>query len=700
MGEVYRAHDPKINRDVAIKVLPASLSADPERLRRFEQEAQAAGALNHSNVLSIYDVETHDGTLFVVSELLEGETLREQMGGGALPPRKTLDYAQQIAKGLAAAHEHGIVHRDLKPENLFVTRDGQLKILDFGLAKLVEPANTLEAQTEVPTRKINTSPGVVLGTVGYMSPEQVRGARVDHRSDIFSFGCVLYEMLSGRRAFGGESVADTLSAILREEPPDLPTTDGQISPALERVVRHCMEKNPARRFQSAGDLAFALEALPGSALNSAPSIATPALPTKSRLRQRLPWLVTVVVLLLLALSLALPYFRRAPAEERVIKLSIPAEKEGFDSVAISPDGRLLAFTTGAEVSPGLYVRPLDSTTARLLPGTEGASFPFWSPDSRPFGFFTRGQLMRIEASGGPPTMLSEGGANRDGSWSKDGVILFAGGAKGKEIGGLYRVSAGGGEVEQVIARDPARAEDTYRSPSFLPDGRHFLYHIPSSRKETQGIYLGSLDGKTKQRLLPDESNVVYARPGYLLFMRGGALMAQAFDAERFSLSGQPAVVAERVGTDSEHRRGVFSVSDTGLLVLDASGGDRSGQLVWVSRSGVPLGLPSLPGAYKFSISPDGKRVVTEQLDPQTNTRDLWLYEVKGGDGSRFTFDPAMDIHAVWSGDGSRIVWSSFREGVYHLYQKEATGAGREELLFQSDRHKIATDWPLGRSFIL
>jgi serine/threonine protein kinase len=392
MGEVYRARDPKLGRDVAIKVLPAAFSADAERLRRFEQEAQAAGALNHPNILSIYDVATHDGSLYVVSELLEGETLRERMSGAALPPRKAIDYALQIASGLAAAHEKGIVHRDLKPENLFITKDGRVKILDFGLAKLIEPLDGSAVHADAPTRRINTEPGAVMGTAGYMSPEQVRGRGVDHRSDIFSFGTVLYEMLSGKRAFKGESAVEALNAILKEDPPDLSTTNSMIAPALERVVRHCMEKSPEERFQSARDLAFALEAVSG--FSSSQAFTTGVVPPPSvrlKSRERLAWIIAGVMLLglLAALPFALSYFRRAPMESGVVRfpVSLP-ENARFSSdveshnLSISPDGRRLAFVAEADGQKMVWVRSLDALSAQALPGTEEAISPFWSPDGR------------------------------------------------------------------------------------------------------------------------------------------------------------------------------------------------------------------------------------------------------------------------------------------------------------------------------
>src|SRR6266850_1321264 len=380
MGEVYLARDPKINRDVAIKVIPAAFSADSDRLRRFEQEAQAAGALNHPNILSIYDVDTHDGSPYVVSELLEGETLREQLHGAALPVRKAIDYALQIAHGLAAAHEKGIVHRDLKPENLFVTKDGRVKILDFGLAKLIEPSNGREALTDLPTRKLNTDPGTVVGTVGYMSPEQIRAQRVDHRSDIFSLGVILYEMLSGKRAFRGDSAIETLNAILKEDPPELSEYNSQINSALGRVVMHCMEKSSEQRFQSARDLGFALEALSGLTSSQTLPAALPVTLGRTNNRERWAWIIAGVCLLglLATLPFAVSFWRQTRVDERVLSLSLlPPDNVNMSGIvsamALSPDGRRLAFIGSSEGQNRLFVRSLDSLSAQALSGTEGAS---------------------------------------------------------------------------------------------------------------------------------------------------------------------------------------------------------------------------------------------------------------------------------------------------------------------------------------
>src|SRR5437773_4164431 len=434
MGEVYRAHDTRLGRDVAVKVLPSTFSADADRLHRFEQEACAAGALNHPNILIVHDIGSHDGSPYVVSELLEGETLRHRISGAALAQRRAIDYALQIARGLAAVHEKGIVHRDLKPDNIFITRDDRVKILDFGIAKLGERVGEGVAQTDIATRKVQTDPGKVMGTVGYMSPEQVRGKHVDHRSDIFSFGAVLYEMLSGQRAFHRESAVETLNAILKEEPPELTATNRNIAPALERVVWHCLEKSPERRFQSATDIAFALESLSGSSgVSSETTLAIPSLSSRARIRKLLPSIAAAVFLiaLLAVLPFAIAYFRSAPTSRpNVVRAMIPPPENAhllyFNQMAVSPDGLRLAFVAiGANGATSLWLRPLAALSAQPLAGTEGASLPFWSPDSRFIGFFANGKLKKIDTAGGPPQTLCNAPNGRGGTWKREGVIVFA-----------------------------------------------------------------------------------------------------------------------------------------------------------------------------------------------------------------------------------------------------------------------------------
>ena len=517
MGEVYRARDTRLGRDVAIKVLPSSFSADADRLHRFEQEACAAGALNHPNILIVHDIGTHDGSPYVVSELLEGETLRERMGGTAQPQRKAIDYALQIAHGLAAAHEKGIVHRDLKPDNIFITKDGRVKILDFGIAKLTQVEGA-EAQTDIPTRRVDTGPGVVMGTVGYMSPEQVRGQKVDHRSDIFSFGAILYEILSGRRAFHRESAADTISAILKEHPPDLSETNQRVSPALERLVNHCLEKNPQERFHSASDLAFALEAISSaSPVSNQTMTAMTALPARAQIRKQLPSIIAAF--LALALIAALPfvflYFRNAPAPRpNVVRAMIPPPENAhllyFNQMAVSPDGLRLAFVAiGANGVTSLWLRPLGALSAQPLAGTEGASNPFWSPDSRFIGFFADGKLKKIDAAGGPPQTLCNAPGGRGGTWNRDGVIVFA----PDYNSALSRVPAAGG-APALLPLDKSRKEKVHHFPYFLPDGRHFLYRagvtIAYARDEGNGIYVGSLDSSEYKLILRADTYAVYA----------------------------------------------------------------------------------------------------------------------------------------------------------------------------------------------
>ena len=703
MGEVYRARDEKLNRDVAIKLLPAEVSQNGDRLRRFEQESQAAGALNHPNILAVYDVGTHDAAPYVVSELLEGVSLKDRLHDGAISQRKAIDYAVQLARGLAAAHEKGIVHRDLKPDNIFITRDDRVKILDFGIAKLIEPVKDAVAQTDIATRKVHTNPGTVVGTPGYMSPEQVRGSRVDHRSDIFSFGAILYEMLSGRRAFHGESAADTMSAILKEDPPDLSDTNQSISPALERLVNRCLEKNPEARFHSASDLAFALEAISGSSGVSNQTIATTtALSSRARIRKQLPWIVAGLFALafLVTLPFALLYFRRpsTPAPATVRFLFAPPEKSAIvGAPVISPDGRLVVFgvrdATGRE---SLWIQSLDSLEAHPLAGTEvgGGGPPFWSTDSRSIGFFSVGKLKRIDVAGGPVQTLGDATVG-GGTWNRDGVIILR-----STGGGLARIPDTGGAPTLLTTLDKSRNEVLHAYPYFLPDGRHFLYLARNSQNEKSAIFVGSLDSKETKSLLNADSNVAYAPPGYLIFARQQTLMAQAFDADKLQLSGEAVPIAERVGRSLSTALALFSVSETGVLVYRSVATQQS-QLAWFDRTGRQLGTVSEPGVYAaIRLSPDEKHIALQSPDNERGYQDIWSIEVARGTPRRLTFDPANDIYPIWSPDGSRIVFGSNRDGTVNLYQKLSSGAGNDELLFKSDDGKLPTDWSPDGRYIL
>ena len=696
MGEVWRARDSKLGRDVAIKVLPAAFSADKDRLARFEQEAQSAGALNHPNILVIHHIGTHDSSPYIVSELLEGETLRERMGGNPLPQRKAIDYALQIVHGLAAAHEKKIVHRDLKPDNLFVTKDGRVKILDFGLAKLVGTDGE-GLQTDIPTRKVNTDPGTVMGTVGYMSPEQLRGQPADHRSDIFSFGAILYEMLSGRRAFRGQSTADTISAILREDPPDLSDTNKAISPALERVVNHCLEKHPEERFHSARDLAFAIEALSGSAGTT--TTLLPALPARKRaFTTLLPWAVAGVALIAAAV-LAWLYFRQPAAIEKPFSFAVSMPKEAIEgtSPAISPDGRTLAFVVASEGKRLIYLRPLSQLEAQPLPGTEDAQFPFWSPDSRYIGFFSNNKLKKIEATGGPPQTLCDAQAGGiGGTWNSEGVILI-----GLDTKGINRVPAAGGTPVPVFPLDESRKELVQAWPLFLPDGKHFLYQSWNGRSDTSAIFVAALDGSDRKLLLNADSNPLFASPGYLLFARGSTLLAQSFDARKRELAGEPFPVAEDIGYNTSISYSNASVAVDGTLVY-LSGGVPYRQLTWFDRSGKQLESLGPPGEINdIVLSQDGKRLAMQRA--VDGNIDIWLMDLARGVPSRFTFEASTEDNPVWSPDGKLIAFSSAAAGsdvLFNIYRKPSTGLGNPELLFKSDSGKEPTDWSSDGRFIL
>jgi eukaryotic-like serine/threonine-protein kinase len=528
MGEVYRARDTRLDRIVAIKVLPAHLSSNTEARQRFEREAKTVSSLSHPHICALYDIGHQDGIDYLVMEYLEGKTLADQLAKGPLSLDQVLRHAMQIADALDKAHRVGIVHRDLKPGNIMLTKAGA-KLLDLGLAKWRDQDGgaLLSGQTAVPTAGRNlTAEGTILGTLQYMAPEQLEGREADPRTDIFAFGAVLYEMATGKKAFIGKSLASLIGAILRDESPPISSLQPMTPPALDRVVKTAMAKDPDERWQTAHDVLLELKWI-----SEGSSQVTVAMPEAARRksRERLAWIAasTFFLVSLVSLLLTIAHLRHEPADTRVIKLSLPPpEKASFGSLSISPDGHWLAFTAAVGGKEQLWVRPLDALTAQALPGTEGATFPFWSPDSRFIGFFAGGKLKKIETSGGLVQTVCDAGAGAGGTWNREGVIVFA-----VQSFGLFQVSATRGDVTPVTTIDFAGQEGPHHSPSFLPDGRHFLYYIHSWRKETRGIYLGSLDQPMKQRLLGAESNAVYAQPDFLIFAREGALLAQPFDAQ-------------------------------------------------------------------------------------------------------------------------------------------------------------------------
>jgi len=694
MGEVYRARDTRLGREVALKVVPADLSSDPERVQRFEHEARAAAALNHPNILALYDIGSYESSPYLVSELLEGATLRERLRGGSLPVRKAVAYGVQIARGLAAAHEKGIIHRDLKPENVFVTADGHVKILDFGLAKLTEREPAFSSVTNVPTALPITNPGVIIGTLGYMSPEQVRGVSADARSDIFAFGTILYEMLSGRSAFRGETSMDSLTAILRDDPRDLPASERHIPPALVRIVERCLEKSPSARFQTSSDLAFALDAL------SAGSGATEAVTAISGRDRRLRFgpivAATIGVLAVAALvSSAVVYFRSAPIDARVYRSTFvpPGNLFGlpFGRLALSPDGRRLAFVAaGSSGSRMLWIRPLDSLSAQPVPGTEGALAPFWSPDSRFIAFTADGKLKKIDPAGGPAVPLCDNSSPVPGSWSRDNVIVF--GPSGNGRGPLLRVAAAGGVPTPVTTLDSASGETVHGFPFFLPDGRHFIHVAGTANPLDASVYVSSLESKGRTRLAVSGNNPQYAQ-GHLLFIRGTTLVAQSFDAKTLVLSGEAAPVAAQIDTFQGLPLGAFSVSENGVLAYQQSGNPQGeSRFIWFDRAGKPLGALGARGRYggEVSLSPDGRHAAVAAADPGPE-QDIWVFDVARGFRTRFTVDPGSSRTPIWTPDGTRIVFAARRNGrPLALYERDAEGAGGEQLLLSlSDRDAVA-----------
>ena len=710
MGEVYRARDTRLQRDVALKLLPAGVSSDPDRLARFEQEARAAAALNHSNILAVYDVGSYESAPYIVSELLDGETLRERLGNGPLPARKAIEYAIHVARGLAAAHERGIVHRDLKPDNVFVTADGRVKILDFGLAKLTEREPAALGASVLPTTPPQTMPGLVLGTIGYMAPEQVRGHAADARTDIFAFGALLYELLTGRRAFAGDTTIDVMTAILKEDPPDLPAAERHIPPAVQRIVDRCLEKSPAARFQTASDLAFALESL-STQSGTAPAVVVADERKESRLwdrRAAMLWAAAACVLLVATVALAVDYVSRAPAIPPVVQFTIGEPSNATfaggpayaPSAVISPDGRHIVFqaTRAGDTTNLLWVRSLDAPEARSLTGTDGANFPFWSPDSTSVAFFAQGKLRRIDISGGPAQTLCDAPAGEGGTWNRDGVILFA----PNITGGLARVSSAGGQPTSVTEPSAADKEASHRWPDFLPDGRHFVFLAQPGNV----IRVGSLDSSEVTRIVSADSRAIYAS-GYLLFIREATLVAQPFDTSRLRTTGEAVPVAEDIRVNPSNGRAAFAASNTGMLVFRSGSAAAPYQLTWFDRSGRQIDKIGQPKDYRMiDLSPDGTRVVAHLHETLVSSvrggGGLWLLDPVRGTESRFTFTGAHDSDPHWSPDGSRVVFSSIRAdgGAEDLYVKSSGGATPEELLLKTDTGKMPRSWSADGRYIV
>jgi eukaryotic-like serine/threonine-protein kinase len=694
MGDVYRATDTRLDRTVAIKVLAASLATDRQFRDRFDREARAVSALDHPHICALYDVGEHDGTSYLVMQYLEGETLEARLTRGALPLDQALQYAIQVADALDKAHRAGIVHRDLKPGNIMLTKAGA-KLLDFGLAKATAPLGAASGLSMLPTTPPGlTAQGTILGTFQYMAPEQLEGKEADARTDLFAFGAVLYEMLTGSRAFGGASHASLISAIMSSQPPPVSAAQ-RLSPAeLDHLIARCLAKDPDDRWQSARDVELQLAWI----AETPPQPSSPTARSKSPL-ERLVWaLAGLALVALIAAIVTTLVARRAPAAraEPVQFAMLPPDKASFspdlDAQAVSPDGRQIAFVaSGSAGTPQLWIRPLDSMNARTLAGTEGAAHPFWSPDSRSVGFFAAGKLKRIDVEAGPPQTLADAPFPMGGSWNGDGVILF-----GRAIGSpLYRVSAGGGATTPATHLDQ-NGIASHGAPSFLPDGRHFFF-VAGTGPTSGSVYVGSLDSSDVKLILRSNSAAVYSPAGYVLFLRESTLMAQRFDLETLSTRGEAVAVAEGVGRFFVAIS--YVVSDNGILIYRHAATQQT-RLAWVDRSGRPQASGAPAGVYdEMSLSPDDMRVTFAR--PGQNGTDVWLTDLERRITSRFTFRPPLNNVPIWSPDGRQIIFASARDGHLDFYQRAADASGPDELLLKVNAQPILfpSDWSADGRFL-
>ena len=699
MGEVYRARDTRLGRDVAIKVLPAHLSANLDLRQRMEREARSISSLNHPNICTLHDIGSQNGVDFLVMEHLDGETLADRLHRGAMPIEEALQIAIKIADALDKAHARGIVHRDLKPANIMLTKNGP-KLMDFGLAKPAPGVSSASGARPLtpstPTMSVAalsgsasplTQKGTVVGTFQYMAPEVLQGAEADGRSDIFSFGCVLYEMFTGRRAFEGKSQFSVLGAILDKEPDRISAVMPATPPRLDETVWRCLAKNPDQRYGCMHDVRIQLEALAEAGTRAAGTSAEPL--QQGSGNSRVPWLVAgIAALIALTLTVGAAYVLQSPKPAAVVQSSIlPPPGTAFVTMlpasgpaVLSPDGTRIAFTARDDKSKVLlYVRPLASSMAQPLPGTEEATYPFWSPDSREIGFFVPGKLKKINASGGPAQTVCDSISGRGGAWSKAGVIVFTSSSNQP----LLSVSAEGGTPVPASKLDVSQAENSHRWPTFLPDGKHFLYWSRTSRVgQSPVLYLGELGTLQAKVLMKSETMAVYAS-GHLLFLRDQTLMAQPFDPGRFQLSGEPQPMAEHVAVNGSTVRAMFSVSDTGTLIYQAGETSGGGNLVWWGRDGKQsAAIPQSDHYLAPTLSPDGTRLAVEIFAGTQGIGDIWTFDLTRGTSTRLTFGPYSQNAPVWSPDGKTIFYSS-GAGFPHIKAKAADGSGSERVVLET-----------------
>ena len=691
MGEVYRARDTRLERSVAIKVLQPKFARDPALRQRFEREARAISSLNHAHICALYDIGAQDGADYIVMELVLGETLNQRLKNGPLELQQALRTAIEISDALDAAHRHGVVHRDLKPANVMLTKAGA-KLLDFGLAKVGgvfvggDPNRSRAAAL--------TEEGTLLGTLQYMAPEQLHGKEADARSDIFAFGALLYEMLTGACAFGGESTASVIAAILNDAPRAISELQPLTPPALERAVVRCLAKDPDDRWQNARDLMHELQWI---AQNPAQADAAIAPAAGTRAGELRAWIAAAVLGVLAVAVTAAWWSARTIQSARSLHLSIalPVSRpfKYFDSAVVSPDGSTIAFVAYSTAGKQqLWVRALDSDTPRLLDGTEDAHTPFWSPDNRSLAFFANEKLKRIDADGGPAQVLCDVVSPWGGAWGPDGTILFC----GNDFVALSRVPDSGGKPVEATRLGPK--EEAHRWPCFLPDGRHFVFAADASLTEDHNLKLGTLDAPDSVALVQAVSNVVFAAPDRLLFVRGGNLLAQRLDPKTSRLSSAPLTLAEHVLRNGENHRFEVSASNNGVLTFRSA--DAREHLTWIDREQHRTQITTEPKRLGgVSLSPDGTHVAYELDDVDGRADDIWTRDLARGVESRITSDPASDYEPIWSTLGDRIAFASYRAGFGDLYLAPAQGKIEERLLLASSSNKGVECWSADGSWL-
>jgi len=717
MGVVYKAEDTKLDRLVALKFLPERLNASAQDKARFVQEAKAASALNHPNVCTIHDIQEADGPvagdkqMFIVMEYVDGQTLRDKKG--SISFKQAIDIGIQIADGLAAAHEKGIVHRDIKPDNIMLRKDGIAQIMDFGLAKLRASGSKISRLTKE---------GSTVGTAGYMSPEQVQGQETDHRSDIFSYGVLLYEMLTGQLPFKG--VHDTALAyeIVNVDAAPMSSVKPEIDPSLDAIVLECLEKDPRERTQSIAQISVDLKRYRResskqrvSRITAARPAITPPSPMPTQLAEdvhgekkpkskNLELILSVILFLIAAGTIGYHFLATPKVPERVVmrSLVLPPSNDIFDvswggNISISPDGSTIAFVATDTLGINhVWVRRVSSLTAIQLQGTDEARYPFWSYDSRKIGFFARSKMKNVDATGGPVLTICDASDGRGGAWNKDGVIIFAPGP----TEALFRVAAAGGVPAKITEFDTTHHESSHRWPLFLPDGNHYIYTTLSaigSASDIDVVRIGALDSSTNKILFNATSNIAYAC-GYLLYVRQGTLMAQAFDPGKLEFTSDAVPIAEQILYNAPYSKGMFAASQNGVLILQ-SGENQLQRTALFDMTGKRTRVLTDINPYEPRFSVDAKHLAFYTIDQQSRNGDVWVNDLARGASSRITFTPSLDIRPAWSPLGDSIIFQSNRSGIYDLYVKNANGSGDERVLVPSNRNKVMNEWSLDGRYV-